>query len=99
MNIGLRPAAPEKVSRWDLIVGQEKVGEMKSGESEYGGNRFHVILSFPGVNGLVQGHGPTEEAAILTALEKGKADAHAKLVQIASLEARLGLETAEGAEG
>lgn len=91
MNVTFTPKEQQAVVDENIVVDGEVVGYMKPYYSEHGADRFHTGIMVPDGRGsvLIQGFGVTREDAIRDALESGRTEYEAFLVNLADLAGKI----------
>lgn len=91
MNVTFTPKEQQVVVEENIVVDGEVVGFMKPYYSEHCTVRFHARIRVPGGTGsvLIQGFGVTREDAIRDALESGRTEYEAFLVNLTALAGKI----------
>lgn len=92
MSIEFKPKKENILVEENLVVDGEVVGIVAT-KIEDGPYKYHAAINFKsGWFNLIQGHGPTKEAAVMAAIEKARKDANILLSNIDEFETRISKE-------
>ncbi len=96
MNIEFKGDYKKIVMDRKIVVAGKEIGEIEKRLDHNSSIRFHaVIRGFSG--GLIQGHGPTEEEAVVDGISKARKEAIDRLEELENLQGDLMSTTAVAA--
>lgn len=91
MNVIFKPQGEQvRIAPEDIIIGGEIRGRIEVYRPDLSGSNYWATIKIEELSpGLLQGTGDTKEAAIVEALERGRAEANLQLLRIQQLEEQL----------